>query len=290
MTWEETIRCIRSDPGYRDLVKFAYFEEDLALNVERFRDGSEYRETKRLLSAFFPHTPSLRILDIGSGNGISAVSFAIDGHQVDAVEPDPSETIGSGAISWLKEHYRLENLQVHSGYAEDLKFPAGTFDVVYARQCMHHAHNLKQFILESARVLRKGGLLFTVRDHVIYDEADKKWFLDNHPLQRFYGGENAFTLEQYRSGMEQAGLKIQRMYGHYENVINYFPLSIFDLEEMEKRHNALADGIVSKKLGILRVISPLRKMAAGYVKKKLGPALNEARVPGRLYTFLATKN
>lgn len=37
MNWEETIIKIREDPAFGDLVRDAYFDEDLIANVERFR-------------------------------------------------------------------------------------------------------------------------------------------------------------------------------------------------------------------------------------------------------------
>src|SRR6476620_8544369 len=123
MTWEETIVYIRTQPEYQELVKLAYFEEELPLNVERFRSSEEFIETKRLISEYMPLKSGVRLLDIGSGNGISALAFALDGVQVDAIEPDPSETIGAGAIKRLGKHYALPNLNVYESFAEDLKLP-----------------------------------------------------------------------------------------------------------------------------------------------------------------------
>jgi ubiquinone/menaquinone biosynthesis C-methylase UbiE len=289
MTWEETIQYIRTKDEFKDLIKAAYFEEELSLNVERFVKSEEYQETKKNISSFIPIGPSTKLLDIGSGNGISAVAFAIDGVQVDSVEPDPSDTIGAGAIRKLKEQYKLANLSVHQGYAEDLKFPDGSFDIVYARQCMHHANDLSLFIKECGRVLKKGGLLITVRDHVVFDEADKKLFLENHPLQKFYGGENAFTELEYKDAMEQAGLKIEQRFKHFESVINYFPLSSAEKKGNEAKSEVFIDTLIRKKLGPLATVPLLKKMAQQYVKGKLESIYDERKVPGRMYTFLALK-
>ncbi len=67
MTWEETIQFIRTKPEYKDLVKLAYFEEDLPLNVERFIKSEEFIETQALLSKFKSLNSSIKLLDIGSG-------------------------------------------------------------------------------------------------------------------------------------------------------------------------------------------------------------------------------
>lgn len=68
------------------------------------------------------------------------------------------------------------------------------FDVVFARQAMHHAYHLESFILAAYRVLNNKGILITIRDHVVETPKEKEIFLANHPLHKFYGGENAFSL------------------------------------------------------------------------------------------------
>jgi ubiquinone/menaquinone biosynthesis C-methylase UbiE len=289
MTWEETIRYIRTVPEHKQLVEFAYFDERLEVNVERFRSGEEFIETKRLINMFIPGNSAVRLLDIGSGNGISAVAFALEGMQVEAVEPDPSDTIGAGAIRKLKEHYKLVEMKVHQSFAEELKFPDNSFDVVYARQCMHHAHDLTQFVGECGRVLKKGGLLLTVRDHVVFDEADKKWFLESHPLQKYYGGENAFNVAEYKAAFINAGVQVKKVLAHFESVINHFPLSSTDKWKAEKEREQLVDSIVRKKLGALANLSFVKRAAKYYVSKKLGQVFDERKVPGRMYTFLSIK-
>jgi ubiquinone/menaquinone biosynthesis C-methylase UbiE len=289
MTWEETIKYIRTKPEYKDLVKFAYFEEDLQLNVERFRKDEEFSETKKLIQSIIPFSASIKLLDIGSGNGITSVAFALEGIQVDSVEPDSSETIGAGAIKKLKEQYKLSNLAVHEGFAEDLKFPDQSFDIVYTRQCMHHAHNLQEFLKESFRVLKKGGILLTVRDHVIFDEEDKAWFLENHPLQKFYGGENAYTAEAYKHAMINAGFKIKQEYKYADSVINYFPLSRSEKEKKTVEFEDFVASLIKRKLKFFSNAGFVKNAASQYIRKKLVHPYDEKKIPGRMYTFLAIK-
>ncbi len=54
MNWDETIQFIRTKPEYNELVKDAYFDENLTLNVERFRKSAEYKETLRLVRYYAP--------------------------------------------------------------------------------------------------------------------------------------------------------------------------------------------------------------------------------------------
>lgn len=287
MTWEQIIIQIRTEPKYAPLVDLAYFESDLPLNIERFRSREEYLETLKLIKE--NASSARRILDVGAGNGVASVSFALDGYDVTALEPDPSMTIGAGAIKKLKEHYKLTNLEVAESYGESMPFADEWFDVVYVRQAMHHADDLPRFVKECARVLKPGGLLLTVRDHVIYNEKDKEWFLRSHPLHSFYGGENAFTFEQYRDAINNAGIKIVSVLRHYDSVINYFPEDPNQINARTKEREELITANLGKKLPLIGDLKPVKRWYRNRLLQSLGPANDERKIPGRLITFVGRK-
>jgi SAM-dependent methyltransferase len=287
LNWEETIKFIRTQKDYKNLIEFGYFDEDLPLNIERFRSSPEFEETLKLLQRYAPDART--VLDIGSGNGISALALALKGYAVTVSEPDPSDTIGAGAIRKLKDIYNIESLDIFEDFAEDIGFPENNFDVVYVRQAMHHAYDLRKFIHNLSVVLKPGGLLLTIRDHVVYDEQDKKWFLVSHPLHGFYGGENAFTAEEYRSAMEESGLKVKLMLRHFDSIINYFPLTERDLQERVAHSETELQDMLKRKIplvGGFPATKQLYKLIKGYDRKKL---MNERSVPGRMYSFVAVK-
>jgi ubiquinone/menaquinone biosynthesis C-methylase UbiE len=287
MTWHETIQAIRNDPEYKDLVSLAYFEADLQLNVTKFGESDEFLRTLEILKTYAPQAKTL--LDIGAGNGISSINFALKGFDVTAVEPDPSDSIGANAIRILKERLLLPNLIVYENFAEDIGIEDNSFDVVYIRQAMHHAHDLTRFLAESARVLKPGGLLLTVRDHVVYDQKDKQWFLNSHPLHKFYGGENAFTAEEYESAMELAGLTIVKVLKFSDSVINYFPLTEQDLRSMPQKMTDRLREELKKRIGILSrfpFVFFLYKLKNG----SIASADIERHFPGRMYSYIAKKN
>ena len=286
MTWEQTIKYIRTKPEYKELVEIAYFEEDLPLNVERFMSGDEFKETLALIKTYQPGCK--KILDIGSGNGISAVAFALKGFDVLSVEPDPSNTIGAGAIRKLKDHYKLANLDVQEAFAEELKLPSGSFDLVYARQCMHHAYDLDKFIGEIARILKPGGSLLTVRDHVVFGAKDKTRFLATHPLHKFYGGENAFSPDEYKTAMTKAGLQVKKELKYFDSVINYFPLTKEDIRDLPARTEKALHESLKNKIGFLANIPFVFNLFKRRHGIKPGE-YNERLVPGRMYTYIAQK-
>jgi len=271
MNWHETIEFIRKEPSFQRLVGEAYLSADLKLNVERFKDSEEFKETLRLISSLnIPKTAKL--LDVGAGNGISAIAFALAGYQVTALEPDESETIGHGAITELKEAYTLPGLNIEASFAEDMTLPDNYFDMVYARQCMHHASDLRQFMKSIYRVTKPGGLLLTVRDHVVSDEADKRAFLVKHPLHKFYGGENAFTLDEYKDAFIGAGFKIKEVLGPVSSVINYAPAGVERVKT-----------VLRQKFGPWAANPLFINLGWQMLKYKLNT------LPGKLYTFIAEK-
>jgi ubiquinone/menaquinone biosynthesis C-methylase UbiE len=287
MTWHETIEYIRTQPEYADLVKLAYFDEYLELNVERFGASEEFRETLILIRDYSPSAKN--ILEIGAGNGIAAINFALAGYAVTVVEPDDSTTVGAQAIERLVEHYQLKNVTVHQNYAEEIGFEDGAFDIVYIRQAMHHAYDLQKFVAESARVIKKGGFLMTVRDHVIFDENDKKWFLEMHPLQKFYGGENAFTAEEYKNAMRAAGLSILKELKFYDSIINYFPIDISGRRLNSFEYDRQMKQALRKKISILAELPFVLDLYKLKNAGKMQEVEDESKIAGRMYSYIAKK-
>lgn len=290
MTWEEIILRIRKDPEYATLVEQAYLGADLRRNVESFHASDEFRECMNLIREHFPSLENLRLADIGAGNGIASASFALEGFHVTALEPDPSLTVGAGAIRELKNGLHLDHLEIRDEKGEGITATDRSFDVVYIRQAMHHADDLGKFIKEASRILKPGGILLTTRDHVIYNEEDKAWFLREHPLHKFYGGENAYTINEYKSAIISAGLTIKRVLRHFDSVINYFPLSAGDLDIQEKKQEKFIESLWRSRVpAFLRSVPGARAFYIKRARKKLGPANDERKIPGRLISFLAVK-
>lgn len=284
MTWEETIQYIRTQPDYNYLVEKAYFDADLELNVHRFKTSIEFKETEAIIKRYAPQAK--KILDVGCGNGISAINFAQKGYHVTAVEPDPSETVGAGAINILKTTLKLSNIEIHQDFAENIKFEDNSYDVVYVRQAMHHANNLNIFVKECVRVLKPNGLLLTVRDHVIFNEEDKQRFLKTHALQKFYGGENAYTPQVYRDAFIKAEAEIVKELKYYDSVINYFPNTEIELKNFEKRRVIKQKKKLVNRLGLfakLPFVWEFYKKTSGF------KALDEKSVSGRMYSYIVQK-
>lgn len=281
MSWEETIVRARLQEQHQAVIHAAYLEADLVMNVTRFGESPEFIETLRLLAKYGPVAGTgAALLEIGAGNGISSINFARNGYQVTAVEPDPSTTVGSGAIQLLAQHYRLGNVSIVESFGEHLPFADRSFSIVYARQALHHAAQLNNFVSEAARVLKPGGIAMTCRDHVINDQQQKEKFLEEHPFHKHYGGENAFTLEEYRAAFRQAGMKIIVEMGPLDSDIHISPNMRAELAKQWLQ-------IIRLKTGISLPLNQLTaKLVIALFRLRTRNFRNEA---GRLYSFVAKK-
>jgi SAM-dependent methyltransferase len=272
-SWEEAIEILRRDPAHRELIFHSYLTADLGENARRFHVSEEFAATLALLKAYAPHANAL--LDIPGGNGIAAYAFAKAGFGVTTVEPDPSPTVGRGAIAAVLQGAGLHANIVNS-YGEDLPFPSGSFDIVYVRQGLHHAQDLPRMLKEYARVLRPGGVLLACREHVVDDYgASLSSFLDSQVDHQLYGGEHAFTLADYGRAITGSGLSLSAELGPFDSAINLHP----------ETPETLRASILASRPG--RVLSLCLPQALVVRAGRWWRA--RKKTPGRLYSFLAVK-
>jgi ubiquinone/menaquinone biosynthesis C-methylase UbiE len=271
-TWEQAIAHLRAVPEHSQFIFDAYLTEDLAENCRRFAAGEEFREVLRLIAA---HARGSRVLDMPAGNGIATCALAAAGYYVTAVEPDPSATLGRGAIARVLRESGLA-AQIVDARGEALPFADGNFDVVYVRQGLHHAGNLPRMVGEISRVLRAGGILLACREHVVDDyEGSLRAFLASQVDHQLYGGENAFTLTDYRRAISLAGFALIKELGPYESPINLYPNTEQSLERkiLDTRAGRLLSGFMPN-----------------HLVARLGMwQLRRRRAPGRLFSFVARK-
>src|SRR4030067_1007423 len=160
-SWESAVRWLREQPDQQDLVRTAYYDDPLNEVAERYRQSSEWLTIRKYLKGRIGLA-----LDIGAGRGIASYALAHEGFSVTALEPDPRDRVGAGAIRKLASDTGL-TIEVVQEYSEQLPFREGLFDVVFARAVLHHAKYLNAACREFFRVLKPGGILVAVREHVI---------------------------------------------------------------------------------------------------------------------------
>jgi ubiquinone/menaquinone biosynthesis C-methylase UbiE len=274
VTIDEAIRSLRQDPRYADLVRDAYLGRDVADSFRRFEASDEFQAVCAILG---DRLRGATILDLGAGTGIASLAFSIAGAgHVIAVDPDPSDEVGRGAMIRLGDTSRFE---VRDGVGESIPESDNSVDIVYCRQMLHHARDLNRVLVECQRVLKPGGLLLACREHVVDDRHQLAVFLASHPVHQLAGGENAFALSAYVEAIQQSGLVLERVIGPMDSVINAFP-AVRTTTELQ--------ALPREKL--VRRLGPLGRLAwrVPGVPSLVRAHLNRA-VPGRMYSFVAHK-
>jgi len=275
--WEGAVLELKSDPAKAELVKAAYYDDPLKGAADRYYASSEWRYIREYL----PEQKNLVVLDLGAGRGISSYAFAMDGHMVTALEPDDSHVVGYKAIEHLAKEAKLD-ISISKSVEAISLYPDNTFDVIFARAVFHHIETLEDACKELFRIMKNGGRLIVVREHVISKIDDLEKFQSLHPLHKYYGGEHAYRLNDYRTAIRNSGFTIQHELAPFDSPINYAPLSETDLK------HTIAEKL-SSRAKILKTFARFMfssQIIWKYTKRILNIVDNR---PGRLYSFIAFK-
>jgi len=262
-TWEEAVQWLRNQPDQAELVRAAFYDDPLISAANRYVRSSEWRALRELLPKEKGHA-----LDIGAGRGISSYALANDGWAVTALEPDPSDIVGAGAVRSLVKESGV-NVNVIEKWGESLPFDSNTFDLVYCRAVLHHARDLRELCKEVFRVLKPNGLFVATREHVISKKEDLDAFLNAHPLHNLYGGEHAYLLKEYTGAITDSGLKLEKVLNPASSDINLYPQS------KQKVKKQISSKLMAPDFLIPDFILTLRA--------------SFSNAPGRHYSFVARK-
>ncbi|MEO6361704.1 MAG: class I SAM-dependent methyltransferase [Caldimonas sp.] len=277
LRWEDAVAWLRAQPSQRELVIDAYYDDPLPDAARRYAESAEWQAVRARL----PSAVGARALDVGAGRGIASYALAREGFDVVALEPDPSGLVGAAAIRGLASQTGLP-ITVVEEFSERLPFDDASFDLVFARAVLHHTKDLGAACREFFRVLKPGGRLVAIREHVISRPDDLPAFLDLHPLHKLYGGEHAFVLTEYVRALDAAGLRVEAVLPPLASPINLAPQTTRSVQR-EIAHR-LARGL-SPLRGVLSAL-----LAVPGVWPLLLPLLERVdHRPGRLYSFVASR-
>lgn len=275
-SWDEAVRWLRDQADCQDLVRAAYFDDPLSEAADRYWHSSEWQAIRPFLGSSRDQA-----LDVGAGRGIASYALAREGFtSVSALEPDGSELVGAGAIRSLVDQSQLP-IKICQNFSETLPFDDCSFDLIFARAVLHHTRDLQLACKEFHRVLRPGGRLLALREHVISRPVDLEVFLSAHPLHRLYGGEHAYTLSSYQGALNSAGFTNLRSLAPMDSPINYAPHTLSSLQ------SEIASRIAVRLPGAFRVLNALIPA----LWPALRPMLRHVdHRPGRLYSFIALRS
>ena len=156
----------------------------------------------RLIALTNPQ-PDWRVLDVATGAGHTALAFAPHVAEVIASDVTP-EMLEKTAV--LAQERNLTNVKTEEGDAEALPFPNASFDCVTCRIAPHHFPRIDQFVRESARVLKSGGVLAVV-DNIVPD-GDAGKYVNAFEKLRDPSHGHCLTIAEWETDFVQAGLDI----------------------------------------------------------------------------------
>jgi len=140
------------------------------------RFGRQYvpgRSWKGIAEALLKLMPPMVIADLGAGEGTISQLMAQRAKRVIAVD-NSEKMVEFGAA--LARANGIANLEYRLGDLEDVPIRAGTVDLAFLSQALHHAVHPEKAIGEAWRILKKGGriaILDLSRHH--FEEARKMY-------------------------------------------------------------------------------------------------------------------
>lgn len=109
---------------------------------------------KRILWSQLGEMKGRRILDFGSGLGVTADRYARD-NQVTAIEPSAES---------VRERWRENDYEQIIGSLEELrKFENDSFDIIFCHNVLEYAAEREEIVKEFYRLLKPGGTLSVVK-------------------------------------------------------------------------------------------------------------------------------
>ena len=209
---------------------------------ESFQVGTYYNKQTRddmhleLILGCIQVEPGMRILDLGTGSGYLAFSFADKYKQVEVVGLDIVEK----TLEKNRRETELEgikNLRFMCYDGMDFPFEDNAFDIVITRYALHHFPAINDTFREISRVLKKNGALF-LSDPTPNDN-DVERFVDEYMQMKKDGHIKFYTKDEWR----QIGSLVALTYiDGFETVIR-FPRkkeTALEFDEIVSRHNETA--------------------------------------------------
>ena len=147
---------------------------------------------------------SVKLLEVGCGNGRDAIYFSRAGHQVTAVDVSPA------AINLCREIYNAEQIRfVHGTASALLAQDAESFDVIYSRFVVHAMTRPeeKEFLDAAARLLKPNGIMY-VECRSINDPLSRQGEIIS-TTERLHGHYRRFIVsDEFKLGLAEAGFEL----------------------------------------------------------------------------------
>jgi SAM-dependent methyltransferase len=148
----------KSEAGYR-FFHSANGSIHMALNHDGKFSREGYYGQAKIIQEYINRTGAKKVLELASGRGFNSAFLAKNNPQIQFVGID----LTPEHVAFAREHANgLANLEFHHGNFQDLPFQDGIFDLVFEVESICHALDMEQALLQTRRVLRKGGYFISI--------------------------------------------------------------------------------------------------------------------------------
>lgn len=156
---------------------------------------------------------SLRVLDVATGTGHTALALAERGALVTGVDPTPAMLAEARRLAAARE--LSDRVSFVEGVAESLPTPDASWDLVTCRRAAHHFRDLPRALREMFRCLVPGGRL-AIADLTPPEEASGAFNL----LEATRDGTHvrALTAAEWQAALVEAGFRPLVSRGMVEDV------------------------------------------------------------------------
>ncbi|MBK9320731.1 MAG: class I SAM-dependent methyltransferase [Bacteroidetes bacterium] len=114
--------------------------------------------------SFFPESKLNSVLELGCGIGYQSAFLAKVADRVIATDLEEEDiqdhAPGIKLAEQLHEKLKISNIELKACSAEDLPFPATSFDMVFSSHVFEHIPDQSKALIEIHRVLKPGGIHF----------------------------------------------------------------------------------------------------------------------------------
>ncbi len=183
---------------------------------------------KRIVWKQLGNIKNKRILDFGSGQGVTSNHFAIS-NDVTAIEPSQEMLLNA----WKNYDYT----QIVGDISSLSKFEDNSFDMIICHNVLEYIENKEQVINEFSRVLKVGGILSIVKHNRAGRVMQMAVLLDDfEKANNLLDGNNSSSLK-YGQIRYYEDEDINRWNDKFE-LINFFGIrTFFDLQQNQEKHN-----------------------------------------------------
>ncbi|MEI9976478.1 MAG: metalloregulator ArsR/SmtB family transcription factor [Ignavibacteriota bacterium] len=165
-----------------------YFDELAGKFGRQYVPG---RSWKGVAEALLKLMPPMVIADLGAGEGTISQLMAQRAKKVIAI--DNSEKMVEFGAELARKH-GIGNLEFRLGDIEDVPIRAGTVDLAFLSQALHHARHPHRAVEEARRILRPGGRIAVLDLNRHHFEEAREMYAD------VWLGFTELELERYLKG------------------------------------------------------------------------------------------